>query len=142
MFDKKFKFLFRKKTQKIDRNVTYKRTLGLFDITAIGLSCSLNGIFIMIGESIKYQSGPSIMISFVFAALACILSGLCFCELSTKIQNSGAAYSYMYVTMGEFLAFCMGWNYIFQYIIGKFIYIKNNSLQAFSIFFVPYYDVS
>lgn len=125
MFEKKFKFLFRKKTQKIDRNVSYKRTLDLFDIIAIGLSCSLNGIFIMIGDSIKYESGPSIMISFIFAAIACILSGLCFCELSTNIQNSGAAYSYMYVTMGEFLAFCMGWNYIFQYIIGKLIYFYN-----------------
>lgn len=119
MFGKKLEFLFRKKTQQIERNLSYKRTLGLFDIIAIGLSCSLNGIFIMIGESIKYESGPSILISFTLAAVACILSGLCFCELSSKIQNSGAAYSYLYVTMGEFLAFCMGWNYIFQYIIGK-----------------------
>ncbi|CAF0864777.1 unnamed protein product, partial [Brachionus calyciflorus] len=81
------------------------------------LSCSLNGMYVMIGETVKYESGPSIVISFVIAAIAAILCGLCFCELSAKVQSSGAAYSYLYVTMGEFLAFLMGWNYILQYII-------------------------
>ena len=94
--------------------------LGLLDITAIGVSCSLNGIYVMIGHAMKYEAGPSLIVSFIFAAITTLLAGFCYSELAVKVPRSGSAYTYIYVTIGEFLAFNMGWNLILVYLIGNF----------------------
>lgn len=94
----------------------------------------------MIGTTIKNESGPSILISFLIAGFTTLLAGnfkyfyqinyesvfktfkigFCYAELAVKVPKSGSAYTYIYVTMGEFLAFVMGWNLILVYLIGKY----------------------
>jgi amino acid permease len=128
----KLSFVKRKKTIEIFRQTSNSSTspssftaafqssekLGLFDIIAIGVSCSLNGIYVMIGHAMKYDAGPSLIVSFIFAAITTLLAGFCYSELAVKVPRSGSAYTYIYVTIGEFLAFNMGWNLILVYLIG------------------------
>ena len=107
----------------------------------------------MIGTTIKNESGPSILISFLIAGFTTLLAGIlkiflwkpndthkafeklkkgfCYAELAAKVVKSGSAYTYIYVTMGEFLAFCMGWNLVLVYLIGKFK--KTHKLFKFKI---------
>lgn len=76
----------------------------------------------MIGHSIKFEAGPSIIISFMIAAFSIFLSGYCFCELASRVSSNGAAYSYMYLAFGEIMAFFMGWLYVLQFIVGKCLF--------------------
>ncbi len=108
-------------TQSCSNTFQSSEKLGLLDITAIGISCSLNGVYVMIGSAMKYETGPSLIISFVFAAITTLLAGFCYSELAVKVPRSGSAYTYIYVTIGEFLAFNMGWNLILVYLIGEFL---------------------
>jgi APA family basic amino acid/polyamine antiporter len=96
-----------------------KRVLGAMDLTAIGVGAIIGaGIFVLTGTAAKEAAGPAIMLSYVFAGLACILAALCYTEFATKMPISGSAYTYAYATVGEVFAWIIGWDLILEYTIG------------------------
>ena len=92
-----------------------KRSVGALDLTAWGLGAIIGtGIFVIIGEAIG-DSGPSIVISFVIAGITCVFSALSYAELASTIPVSGSAYTYAYATLGELVAWIIGWDLILEY---------------------------
>lgn len=96
-----------------------KRVLGALDLTAIGVGAIIGaGIFVLTGTAAKTAAGPSIMLSYIFAGTACILAALCYAEFATRMPISGSAYTYAYATVGELVAWIIGWDLILEYTIG------------------------
>ena len=92
-----------------------ERSVGALDLTALGLGAIIGtGIFVVIGPAIG-SSGPSILLSFVLAAVTCAFSALSYAELASTIPVSGSAYTYGYATMGELVAWIIGWDLIIEY---------------------------
>ncbi len=93
-----------------------RRTLGPFHLTMIGIGCIIGaGIFVIAGTAAALHAGPAVLISFLFAALACLFAGLCYAEFAAMIPVSGSAYTYAYATMGRFVAWFIGWNLVLEY---------------------------
>lgn len=96
---------------------TLKRTLGALNLTALGIGAIIGaGIFVLIGQAAAEYAGPGIVFSFLFAALICVFAALCYAEFAALIPISGSAYSYAYVTMGEFVAWIIGWGLTLEYL--------------------------
>ncbi len=95
-----------------------KKTLGAFDLIILGVGAIIgSGIFTIIGIAAQ-ESGPSLTVSMFLASLACIFSALCYSEFAAMIPASGGAYTYTYATMGEFMAWIIGWVLIVEYLVG------------------------
>ncbi|MGN0005609.1 MAG: amino acid permease [Candidatus Gastranaerophilaceae bacterium] len=98
-----------------------QRTLGWLDILILGISAVIgSGIFVMIGEAAcgtaeHVGAGPSLIISIILAALACVFPALCYAEFAASIPDSGSSYTYTYATMGELVAWVAGWVIILEY---------------------------
>jgi basic amino acid/polyamine antiporter, APA family len=91
------------------------RSVGALDLTALGIGAIIGtGIFVIIGEAIAL-SGPGIVISFVLAGVTCVFSALAYAELASTLPVSGSAYTYAYATMGEALAWIIGWDLLLEY---------------------------
>jgi APA family basic amino acid/polyamine antiporter len=87
-----------------------KRSLDVKHLIAIGVGAMIGaGLFVLTGQAAAYNSGPAIALSFVIAAVLCCFTSLCYAELTAMIPISGSAYSYVYVAMGEFPAWIVGW---------------------------------
>ena len=94
---------------------TLNRSVGALDLTAFGIGAIIGtGIFVIVGEAIG-QSGPALVISFILAGVTCIFSALSYAELASTIPVCGSAYTYAYATMGELLAWIIGWDLILEY---------------------------
>ena len=102
-----------------------KKTLNVFDLIVIGIGAVVGtGIFTIIGTAIKggpesVGAGPAVIISMVLAAIACVFSALCYSEIAAMIPVAGSAYTYTYATMGEFMAWMVGWILMLEYAIGN-----------------------
>ncbi|MBK6750321.1 MAG: amino acid permease [Acidobacteria bacterium] len=98
---------------------TLRRTLGVFDLTLMGIAAIIGaGIFAMVGKA-SYNGGPAVALLFVFTATACAFSALCYAEFASRIPVAGSAYTYAYASMGEFIAWIIGWDLIVEYAIGN-----------------------
>lgn len=96
-----------------------RRTLGVFDLTLMGIAAIVGaGIFAMVGKA-SYNGGPAVAFLFVFTAVACGFSALCYAEFASRIPVAGSAYTYAYASMGEFIAWIIGWDLIVEYAIGN-----------------------
>jgi APA family basic amino acid/polyamine antiporter len=92
-----------------------RRVVGTLDLTALGIGAVIGtGIFVIIGEAIG-DSGPAIVLSFLLAGITCMFSALSYSELAAAIPVSGSAYTYTYATLGELVAFIIGWDLILEY---------------------------
>ncbi|MEQ1923373.1 MAG: amino acid permease [Pyrinomonadaceae bacterium] len=98
---------------------TLRRTLGVFDLTLMGIAAIIGaGIFAMVGKA-SFNGGPAVALLFVFTAVACAFSALCYAEFASRIPVAGSAYTYAYASMGEFIAWIIGWDLIVEYAIGN-----------------------
>ena len=96
-----------------------KRSLGPYQLVALGVGGIIGaGIFTLTGVAAATRAGPALTISFVFAAIGCAFAGLCYSEFSTMIPIAGSAYTYSYATMGELLAWIIGWDLVLEYAVG------------------------
>lgn len=96
-----------------------KRHLTAMNLVLLGIGCVIGaGIFVITGTASAIYAGPSLAISFVLSALACAFAGLCYAEFASMIPISGSAYTYAYATMGEFVAWIIGWDLILEYLFG------------------------
>ena len=99
--------------------VALRRSLGTFDLTMMGIAAIIGaGIFAMVGQA-SYHGGPGVILLFLFAALACGFSALCYAEFASKIPIAGSAYTYAYASFGELLAWIIGWDLLVEYAIGN-----------------------
>jgi len=92
------------------------RSLGILSLTAFGVGCTVGaGIFSLTGEIAAHQAGPAVALSFVLASCACFFAGLCYAEFAAMVPLSGSAYSYAYVTLGELVAWIIGWSLVLEW---------------------------
>src|SRR6478672_2073298 len=92
-----------------------KNNISALGLTAIGVGAIIGtGIFVVIGEGVK-EAGPALVISFLLAAVTCVFSALSYAELAAAVPVSGSAYTFSYATMGELVAFIIGWDLILEY---------------------------
>jgi APA family basic amino acid/polyamine antiporter len=98
---------------------TLKKTLGAGGLIALGIGAIIGaGLFSITGGAAANQAGPAITLSFVVAALGCAFAGLCYAEFASMIPVAGSAYTYSYATMGEFIAWIIGWDLVLEYAVG------------------------
>ena len=109
----------------VSKKSELKKTLNVFDLIVLGIGAVVGtGIFTIIGTAIQggpesVGAGPAIIISMVLAAIACVFSALCYSEIAAMIPVAGSAYTYTYATMGEFMAWMVGWILMLEYAIGN-----------------------
>jgi basic amino acid/polyamine antiporter, APA family len=93
-----------------------KRTIGTMGLIALGIGAIIGaGLFTSTAEAIAYHTGPAVTISFLIAGIGCALAGLCYAEFASMIPIAGSAYTYSYATMGEFIAWIIGWDLVLEY---------------------------
>jgi basic amino acid/polyamine antiporter, APA family len=99
--------------------LTLKRTLGPFDLVALGIGAIIGaGLFVRTAAAIADCAGPSVTIAFALAGVGCAFAGLCYAEFASMIPIAGSAYTYAYATMGELVAWIIGWDLVLEYAIG------------------------
>jgi APA family basic amino acid/polyamine antiporter len=94
------------------------RALGPVSLTTMGIGSIIGtGIFVLIGEATHDKAGPAIMVSFIVAGIACVFAALCYSEFASMVPVAGSAYTYAYATLGELLAWIIGWDLVLEYAV-------------------------
>src|SRR5215212_3586117 len=95
---------------------TLRRALGPLNLTTLGIGSIIGtGIFVLTGTAASQNAGPALVISMIFAGIACAFAGLCYAEFASLIPVAGSAYTYAYATMGELMAWIIGWDLVLEY---------------------------
>jgi APA family basic amino acid/polyamine antiporter len=98
---------------------TLKRTLGPMALVALGIGAIIGaGLFVRTAAAIADRAGPSVTLAFIVAGIGCAFAGLCYAEFASMIPVAGSAYTYSYATMGEFVAWIIGWDLVLEYAVG------------------------
>src|SRR2546421_7293237 len=93
-----------------------RRVLGPIALTSLGVGAIIGaGIFVTTGETAANRAGPAVMLSYVVAGLGCALAALCYAEFASMVPVAGSAYTYAYATLGELLAWIIGWDLVLEY---------------------------
>src|ERR1700748_2833950 len=96
-----------------------KRSLGPVNLVAVGIGGIIGaGLFVRTAAAIADRAGPSVVIAFIVAGIGCAFAGLCYAEFASMIPIAGSAYTYSYVTMGELVAWIIGWDLVLEYAVG------------------------
>jgi APA family basic amino acid/polyamine antiporter len=99
--------------------VPLRRTLTAFNLIALGIGAIIGaGIFVLTGHAAAANAGPAIVLSFVLGGIACAFAGLCYAEMASAVPIAGSAYTYAYATMGELIAWVIGWDLVLEYALG------------------------
>jgi len=99
--------------------VTLRRALGAMNLTMLGIGAIIGaGIFVLTGTAAAQYAGPAIVLSFILAGFGCLFAGLCYAEFAAMIPIAGSAYTYGYATLGELVAWIIGWDLILEYLFG------------------------
>lgn len=88
------------------------------------------GIFVLTGTVVKDVAGPGTVLSYLLAGIAALLSALCYAEFGARVPKAGSAYTYTYVTIGEFWAFIIGWNIILEHLLGRYTWSLQTVAQT------------
>src|SRR5438132_576264 len=95
-----------------------KRSLGPINLVALGIGGIIGaGLFVRTAAAIADRAGPSVVIAFIIAGIGCAFAGLCYAEFASMIPVAGSAYTYSYATMGELMAWIIGWDLILEYAV-------------------------
>ena len=98
---------------------TLRRTLGPASLVALGIGAIIGaGLFVRTAAAIADRAGPSVTLAFIVAGVGCAFAGLCYAEFASMIPVAGSAYTYSYATMGEFVAWIIGWDLVLEYAVG------------------------
>ena len=98
---------------------TLKRSLGALNLVTLGIGAIIGaGIFVLTGKAAALYAGPAVSLSFVLAGIVCAFAGLCYAEFASIIPIAGSAYTYGYATLGEFVAWIIGWDLVLEYAFG------------------------
>ena len=96
-----------------------KRALGPFNLVTLGIGAIIGaGIFVLTGQAAALYAGPAVPISMAVVGVACAFAGLCYAEMASTVPVAGSAYTYVYATLGEFLAWIVGWDLVLEYAAG------------------------
>jgi APA family basic amino acid/polyamine antiporter len=96
-----------------------KRTLGALNLTTLGIGAIIGaGIFVLTGQAAALHAGPAVPISMILVGIACSFAGLCYAEMASAVPVAGSAYTYSYATMGELVAWIIGWDLVLEYAMG------------------------
>jgi APA family basic amino acid/polyamine antiporter len=121
-----------------------KRALGIPSLIAFGIGGIIGtGIFVLTGVAAATHAGPAIVISFIIAGIGCMFAGLCYSEFAAMVPVAGSAYAYSYATLGEFIAWFVGWNLVLEYMMACSTVAAGwsgyftNLLDHFHINFIP-----
>ncbi len=107
-------------TQSSDSSKGLKRTLGAGNLIALGIGAIIGaGLFVRTAAAAGEAAGPAVVVSFIIAAIGCAFAGLCYAEFASMIPIAGSAYAYAYVTMGEFMAWIIGWALVLEYALAS-----------------------
>jgi basic amino acid/polyamine antiporter, APA family len=107
-------------TQSSDSTKGLKRTLGAGNLIALGIGAIIGaGLFVRTAAAAGEAAGPAVVVSFIIAAIGCAFAGLCYAEFASMIPIAGSAYAYAYVTMGEFMAWIIGWALVLEYALAS-----------------------
>src|ERR1700726_4306440 len=108
-----------KEAVEVEGEQSLRRALGPLNLLTLGIGAIIGaGIFVITGQAAAQFAGPAIVISFILAGVACAFAGLCYAEFASMIPIAGSAYTYSYATMGELVAWIIGWDLILEYAVG------------------------